>query len=163
MPGCKTNRKRLVGVTAREHGGEPRNLFLAASHFTRLFVSPFGAHGAQGAFAIQPFLQPAQRLVYRFALFEFDLSQLMSLPFQTTSERMVVCALSGQGRGVYDGSAACQRGTGDCEQAGLHADTVPGSDENAALYICKDCAYHLYKCQASWRRSTHSHHAATRH
>mgnify|MGYP001769729046 CR=1 FL=1 len=99
MPGCKIQRKRLVGVATGQHGGETRNLFLAATLLTRLLVMPVGAHGAESAFAIQPLLQPAERLLDRLALLEFDLSQSLSLPSNDLGH-MVECAVSGQGRPV---------------------------------------------------------------
>jgi hypothetical protein len=71
-----------VGVTSRQHGGEPGRLFLAATAFTRLFEVPVIAHDFQRAFTVDFFLQSPQRFLNGLALFQLNFCQTNSLPLE---------------------------------------------------------------------------------
>jgi len=62
-------RKLQIRVARGEHRGKTRDLFLAATLFTRLFEMPVIAHDLERAFAVDFFLQPPQRAIHRFAFF----------------------------------------------------------------------------------------------
>ena len=58
-----------VSVTGAEHGGEPRDLFLAPASGARLLEVAMIAHFFQGAFAIDFLFQSTQRTVHGLAFF----------------------------------------------------------------------------------------------
>ncbi len=61
--------KLQIRVARGQHRGEPRDFFLAAALFTRLFKMPVIAHDFKRALAVDFFLQPPQRTIHRFAFF----------------------------------------------------------------------------------------------
>ena len=71
-----------IRVPRGEHGRKACGLFLATTLGAGLLEVAPVAHVAQGAFAVQLLLQTAQDLVHGLALFQSDLSQRFSLPFQ---------------------------------------------------------------------------------
>ena len=70
----------LVGVASRQHCGKAGHFHLATRAFARLLVMAMGADFLQSTFAVQPFLEPAQRLIDRLAFFQLNFCQLRSLP-----------------------------------------------------------------------------------
>ena len=58
-----------VRVARGQHGGETRDLLLAAAFFAGLLERAMAAHDFQRAFAIDFFLKPSQRAIHGFAFF----------------------------------------------------------------------------------------------
>ncbi len=77
----KTNQiQSQVGVASRQHRGKAGHFHLAPRAFARLLVMTMGADFLQSTLAVQPFLEPAQRLVDGLAFFQLNFCQLRSLP-----------------------------------------------------------------------------------
>ena len=69
-------KKRLqVRVTGAQHGGKARRFHLAAPFLAGLFKMPVIADFLQRPFPVDFLLQPAQRLIHRFAFLQLNLGQ----------------------------------------------------------------------------------------
>jgi hypothetical protein len=81
-PALRIQKDSHVGVAGAQHGGKTGGLHLPAPPLTGLFEMPMVAHFLQSALSVDLFLQAPQRFVNRFAFFQSNFGQKLSLPLQ---------------------------------------------------------------------------------
>jgi hypothetical protein len=69
LPAPAVYKPLQIRVASGQHGGKARHFFLAATPRARLFKTPIVADGFQRAFAVDLFLQTAQRAINGLAFF----------------------------------------------------------------------------------------------
>ncbi len=151
-----------VGVPGFQHGRETGGFHFAPPPCAWFFKMAVTANFLQSSFAINFLFEAPQRLVHRFALFQFNLSQSSSLPFHADGgplwpaardENLIIASVDSavngqkQKRGASHAAVTAGREWKGRLARRLAEATAPGPVKNPSLWGGRNA---LYKMVAGW-------------